>query len=104
MRLPTITHYNDREIKGYVDRENEYAEFRLVKEGVPEYLQTFPKVGAPGGYGRTLRFRDYEHFVGVCSKFMPYTFFLEKPIEIESLDFDLLLKICEQYPWFKDNG
>jgi hypothetical protein len=104
LRLLTITYYNDVEIGGYVELEDVYAQFRLIRGKMPEHPYTFPKVGAPGEYGQTLRFRDYEHFVGVFSKFMPDTFFLETPIEIESLDFDVLLTICEQYPWFKNNG
>jgi hypothetical protein len=103
LKLLTITHFDDHEIRGYLEREHLYADFQLIKGELPKYLNKYPKMGAPDEYGQTLRFRDYGHFVGVCSKFMPYTSFLEKPIEIESLDFDVLLKICEQYPWFKCN-
>jgi hypothetical protein len=98
MKLLTITRFNNNEIVGFVELKDEYAEFRLTREKMPEYLNAFPKVRAPGEYGQTLRLRDYEHFVGLCSKFMPYTTFLEKPFEIELLDFDVLLKICEEYP------
>ncbi len=35
-------------------------------------------------------YRDYEHFVGVMGKFNPYTFFLEHPIEVSSLDYETL--------------
>lgn len=104
MRLLTITHYNDNEIMRYVELDDVYAEFRLVKGGNPYYLTTFPKANTPGEYGQTLRFRDYEHFVGVFSKFMPETSFLEHPVEIERLDFQELTELCATYPWFKNNG
>jgi hypothetical protein len=36
-------------------------------------------------------YRDYEHFAAIMGKFDPYTFFLEHPIEISSLDYETLI-------------
>lgn len=80
-----------------------YAEFSLVEGGLPEYQFIFPKESAPDKHGNAMRIRDYAHFVGVCSKFMPHTVFLENPIQIDELDFKELTGICELYPWFKNN-
>ena len=33
-------------------------------------------------------YHDYEHFAAVIGKFNPYTFFLEKPIKVESVTRD----------------
>ena len=41
-------------------------------------------------------YRGYEHFVGVMSKFDPYTFFLKKPIEVQTIDSEALEKVWQR--------
>ena len=104
MRLLTITSYNEITMRGYVELQDAYFEFRLDRGREPEYLFRFPKKHSLNEPENTLKFRNYDHFVGVCGKFMPETGFLQHPVEIESLDFDSLMKIYVRYPWFKTNS
>lgn len=40
-------------------------------------------------------YKDYEHFVGVMSKFDPYVYFMKHPVEVDAINEEVLEKIWE---------
>ncbi|NCC05154.1 MAG: hypothetical protein EOM37_14210 [Proteobacteria bacterium] len=83
MIIISIEQQSDDLIKGYVDLGDSYARFRSTpnESSIDEDLILKSK------------YENYEHFVGVMSKFCPEIWFLEKPIEAESLAFEYLKSI-----------
>lgn len=67
---------------GWIQTDEKYAAFRIYKDGKIEYSNEF----------LISKYRDYEHFVGVLSKFNPYVRFLSKPIKIDFLTYGTVLK------------
>jgi hypothetical protein len=57
-----------------------YRKLIIEDDKPPEELVSVP----------TSKYKDYEHFVGVMGKFNPYTIFTEKPVDLPSLDFDVI--------------
>ena len=81
--IVSIELQNEKLITGYVDLGDSYARFRSTRNesSIDDDLIMKSK------------YENYEHFVGVMSKFCPYTWFLETPIEAESLAFEYLQSI-----------
>jgi hypothetical protein len=46
-------------------------------------------------------FKNYEHFVGVMSKFNPYTFFLKAPVQISTVTY---AEVEQVYQRLKKDG
>ena len=67
---------------GWIETDDVYRAFRVHKDGKIEYSDEF----------QVSEYEDYEHFVGVQSKFNPYTRFLSKPIEITMITYGTILK------------
>jgi hypothetical protein len=47
-------------------------------------------------------FDDYEHFVGVMSKFNPYTFFLKAPVQIDAVTYAEVERVYRKQQGKKD--
>ena len=71
-------------ICGFVEDDNKYKRFEATARGV-EFSDEY-EVG---------NYKDYLHFVGVMSKFDPYTFFLKKPITVPEITYESLLSAIE---------
>jgi len=67
---------------GWVETDGSYKAFKVYKDGKIEYSNEF----------LISKYDNYEHFVGVQSKFNPYTRFLLKPIEVAMLTYGIVLK------------
>jgi len=70
-----------------VSLSKEGSEFYGCIEDKKEYL-TFHTEGIQVIFDQQYRkndYKDYEHFVGIMSKFDPYTFFFEKPIKVSKI-------------------
>lgn len=77
---------NDREILiGWVASKKAYEQFEVDQLNSITYKKAFSKKD----------YKSYLHFVGVMSKFNPYTFFLEKPLIVENLDWDSLAPLIK---------
>ena len=63
---------------GWIQNDTEYKSFVLPKDDKIKYKTTF----------LISKYRDYLHFIGVQSKFNPYTSFLIKPISIKKLTYN----------------
>ena len=67
---------------GWMQTDTKYTAFRIHKNGKIEYSDEF----------LISNYRNYDHFVGVQSKFNPYARFLSKPIKIDFLTYGTILK------------
>ena len=69
-------------IVGWIEDDKQYKSFRISQNNEIEYADVFLKE----------EFRNYEHFVGVQSKFDPYQFFLAEPIPLLDLTYESVLE------------
>jgi hypothetical protein len=64
-------------IYGFYETDDHYQAFTVDRTDHIEQTESYKKD----------EYRSYEHFVGVMSKFGPFTFFFKTPIEVDSLSF-----------------
>lgn len=74
MRIISIKSYSNG-YTGIFEEDNRYVLFNLSKKGKLKKLNEYNKE----------EFADYKHFVGMMSKFIPYSSFLKEPVKIESI-------------------
>ena len=67
---------------GIVEEDDKYVLFNLSKKGRLKRLNEYNKE----------EYVDYNHFVGMMSKFIPYGSFLKEPVKIESITIEDLEK------------
>jgi hypothetical protein len=60
---------------GMLENDEYYVAFNMEPDGTWSKRWEYPKAD----------YEDYRHFVGVMGKFVPETFFLAKPIEIDEV-------------------
>jgi len=85
MKIISLEKTKDR-FNGYIEDQKNYIGFSWnKKEGYEEYHKYKKK-----------DYKNYDHYVGVMSKFNPYTFFLIKPIETKKLNYEILEKAYKQ--------
>jgi hypothetical protein len=65
----------ENEFWGCISNNTEYRFFRTKSEQII-WEQTYQRAA----------YKSYEHFVGVLSKFDPYTFFLKEPIKVKQIN------------------
>lgn len=76
--LETINENTDPDsAMGWRMDETDYQEFVIDYNDKITIIQNLP----------VKDYNDYEHFVGVMGKFMPYTRFLKDPIPLDPFDF-----------------
>jgi hypothetical protein len=85
MNLISIERNGDGSFSGFVEDDTQYQGFYYHGDTL-DMGHAYPKC----------EYRDYEHYVGVMSKFDPYTFFREKPIPIEAIDRETLERAWQQ--------
>lgn len=84
MNLVNLALSDDRTtFTGYYEKKGLYYKF-TVTEGGMSFTQMSQK------------FKDYNHFLGVLSKFNPYVFFLSNPIKIKNLEWETLIKVLPE--------
>ncbi len=91
MKLLSIKSCDPFVISGYVERDDDYAEFLLVKGKEPSFSNIASKN----------LFRTYRHYAASLGKEPPHIYFLNDPIELTALDFDQLTVIYEEIPEFR---
>lgn len=90
-KLVTLVYNNQYGFySGYYEEEGTYNMFTVADD---EKVLEFPVLQ---------KFRDYDHFVGVFSKFNPYTFFWKKPISIKELDLETVKNVFQRVNDEKD--
>ncbi|MCJ7616940.1 MAG: hypothetical protein MUO43_10440 [Desulfobacterales bacterium] len=82
MKIICIKSYSNG-YTGIFEEDNRYVLFNLSKNGKLKNLNEYNKE----------EFVDYNHFVGIISKFIPYSSFLKEPVKIESITIDELDRI-----------
>ena len=68
---------------GIFEEDHKYVLFNLSKNGKLKKINEYNKE----------EFVNYKHFVGIISKFIPYSSFLKEPVKIESITIDELDRI-----------
>ena len=65
-----------------------YVNFISKKGGLPviDFDHPFKKAD----------FKNLRHFVGIIGKFLPYTKFWNEPVKVESLEYEALIKACQE--------
>lgn len=91
MKLLSIKSCDPFIITGYVERDDDYAEFLLAKGKEPAFSNPASKN----------LFRTYSHYVQNLTREPPHAYFLSNPIELDRLDFDQLTVIYEEIPEFR---
>jgi hypothetical protein len=79
MKIICIRSYSNG-YTGIFEEDNRYVLFNLSKKGKLKKINTYNKE----------EFTDYNHFVGMMSKFIPYSSFLKEPLKIESITIEEL--------------
>jgi hypothetical protein len=79
MKIICIRSYSNG-YTGIVEENDRYVLFNLSKKGRLKKINTYNKE----------EFTDYNHFVGMMSKFIPYSTFLKEPVKIESITIEEL--------------
>jgi len=82
MKIISIKSYSNG-YTGIFEEDNSYILFNLSKNGKLKKLNEYNKE----------EFVDYNHFVGMISKFIPYSSFLKKPVKIESITIEELDRV-----------
>ncbi len=67
---------------GIFEEDDKYVLFNLSKNGKLKKINEYNKE----------EYVDYNHFVGMMSKFIPYGSFLKEPVKIESITIEDLEK------------
>ncbi len=68
---------------GIVEEDDKYVLFNLSKNGKLKKINEYNKE----------EYVDYNHFVGMMSKFIPYGSFLKEPVKIESITIEELDRV-----------
>ena len=79
MKIISIKSYNNG-YTGIFEEDNRYVLFNLSKNGKLKKLNEYNKE----------EFVNYNHFVGMISKFIPHSSFLKEPVKIESITIEEL--------------
>ncbi|MDL1968664.1 MAG: hypothetical protein LWW97_08995 [Deltaproteobacteria bacterium] len=74
MKIISIKSYRNG-YTGIVEEDDKYVLFNLSKNGRSKRLNEYNKE----------EYVDYNHFVGMISKFIPYGSFLKEPVKVESI-------------------
>jgi len=82
MKIICIKSYSNG-YTGIFEEDHKYVLFNLSKNGKLKKINEYNKE----------EFVDYNHFVGIISKFIPYSSFLQEPVKIESITIDELDRI-----------
>ena len=69
--------------KGFIEEKDQYVFFIYYRNGKLKKLLNYKKED----------YISFEHFVGVMSKFVPFSFFLKKPRYVQSMTTDELDRI-----------
>ena len=79
MKIISIKSYSSG-YTGIVEEDDKYVLFNLSKKGRLKRLNEYNKE----------EYVDYNHFVGMMSKFIPHGSFLKEPVKIESITIEEL--------------
>ena len=79
MKIISIKSYNNG-YTGIFEEDDRYVLFNLSKKGKLKRLNEYNKE----------EYVDYNHFVGMMSKFIPHGSFLKEPVKVESITIEEL--------------
>lgn len=85
MKIISIKSYSNG-YTGIIEKGDKYILFNLSKKGKLKKLNEYNKED----------FADYNHFVGMMSKFIPYSTFLKEPVKVESITIEELDRISDK--------
>ncbi|MBW2568021.1 MAG: hypothetical protein JRD93_17665 [Deltaproteobacteria bacterium] len=82
MKIICIKSYSNG-YTGIFEEDNRYVLFNISKKGRLKKINTYNKE----------EYTDYNHFVGMMSKFISYGSFLKEPLKIESITIEELDRV-----------
>ncbi len=82
MKIISIKSYSNG-YTGIVEEDNKYVLFNLSKKGKLKKINEYNKE----------KYVDYNHFVGMMSKFIPHGSFLKEPVKVESITIEELDRV-----------
>ncbi len=85
MRIISLRSYSSG-YAGFIEETDSYVYFNFRRKGKLKRLLKYNKSN----------YTDYGHFVGGITKFFPYSFFLKKPVPLESCTIEELDRISKQ--------
>ena len=87
MKILTVEKLFDNGESAWIDDGENYKDIWMYPDGTMKEKASFPKSN----------YDNYEHFVGVMGKFNPYTIFRKNPVEVNKLDYEMLVELRHSF-------